>query len=240
MAFDYKRIMAHTFSVCTPTPVAQVCYNIDNKENYFSYHINTPFISYTYTPSTSIDPCTTTYLPDKIITICPDVTYTTYLPNTPNIQNIQDRLGMIDNILKNTQNEANQCLKQMDYIIGIGSGDGYGVNNISNNDIATNAFTNITVTQHNTNVHETLINTDGHNIDGQLLCKSCGAKWIKNYLLQKEIYWCGMCVCSHVFSPFSIFDFAPFENMEKLKSFEEKLKKKQNDIYNSNHGYFIN
>lgn len=225
--------MAHTFSICTPTPGAQICYNMDtDKNNYFSFHTGTPFFSYTYIPQFSINPCTTVKLADRIVTTCPDVTNTIYLPSMNSIQN---QLDMIDSLLKNTQDRTNQCIQKMDHITGVSSGDTYQSVHRTTPDI--NIDTNNGVPQIN---YEILVNTQECNMNTEVKCKSCGCIWIKEYLLKIEEYWCQMCSIGHVFTPFTVFDFAPFSSVEELKSLEERMMKQHHNVYHGIQGYWIN
>lgn len=226
--------MAHTVSVCTPTPFAQVCYNVDSDKNkYVSFHVNDSILHYTYIPQFDTNGCNTVRTHDKIITTCPDTITTIHLPS---INDMQNQLDIIDNLLKNTQHNANQCMKKMDFITGVSSGDVIASTNMPDVNINVNNM----IPQINKINYDTLINAQVCNTDVEIKCKSCGNVWIKEYLLKNELYWCQMCSIGHVFAPFTIYDFAPFESLEKLKSFEEQLLKQHNDVYNSHKGYWVN
>jgi len=220
--------MAHTFSACTPTPFAQICYNMDNdRNNYFSFHIGDKLLSYTYIPQFATNPCTTVELSGKIITTCPDHITTMYIPSMTDIQN---QLNTIDSLLKNTLDRTNQCMQKLDHITGVSSGDQ------SIHQIVPDIRTNIAIPEFN---YDVLINQH-ECVETEMKCKLCNCVWIKEYLLTNKLYWCNMCSIGHVFSPFSIFDFAPFSDIDKLKSFEEQMIKQQYDMYHGHAGYWQN
>ena len=152
----------------------------------------------------------------------------------PTMDKIHTQLNMIDQLIKNTKLETTKCIQKIDNITGLSSGDSYS-------DIAmTTPNINHMFTPQIINIYETLIDTQNCNNNTEIKCKSCNCVWIKSYLLQNELYWCQMCSINHIFTPFSVFDFAPFEDMEKLNLFEEKITKQHNDVYNGHKGYWRN
>ena len=232
----------HTLSVCTPTliPFVQRCANMDNSGNaYLSTNVNIGSLSYSYIP----DQCTTTHYSDKIVTKCPDTTTTIYFtsPNDMTMQNIQEKLDLIDKLLMNVKKETNQCTKKLDHITGISAGDTLPS---AGEDISTQRFDPIAITNMITNATiETLnlVNDNAKNPNpNEIKCISCGTVWIKNYLLEKKLYWCQMCSIGHVFTPHTITDFAPFNNIDELKQLNEEIKNQHLEIYNNHKGFWRN
>jgi hypothetical protein len=151
-------------------------------------------------------------------------------------------LNTINNLLIGTKEITNQCIKKMDNITGVSGGDCGGLFAISSFDIdnVTKSIPNISVNDNIKLAYESLIDPQGCNNDKEIKCKSCGIIWMKQYLLQKELFWCQMCSICHVFTPFTIFDFSPFENSEKIKCLEEQIHAQHVGIYNNHNGYWTN
>lgn len=74
----------------------------------------------------------------------------------------------------------------------------------------------------------------------EIKCKCCGCTWEKDYLKQTKFYICRMCSTQHIFSPYDVSDFAPFENEEHAKTLSSEIQKFQMEIYMNHSGYWRN
>lgn len=123
--------MPHTFSICTPTPFVQFCKNYDLHElskPYYSVHIGHG-LNYTFIPNLGSE-CKTTKTLNTIVTTCPGVKTTLYVPTPtsgvasggPNASTLHTQLDLMQNILSETQKNASVSLRNFPIESNISNG----------------------------------------------------------------------------------------------------------------------
>lgn len=226
--------MSHTFSVCTPTPVFQVCHNQTDGDKSFSFNLGLGPLQYSYT--LPLNQCTTQYFKDKQVTVCPDVTSTIYFNSPISIDSIQQKLKIIDLILEKAQIKANQSMSKIN---NLSDGVSAGMEPPKSPALIEFNIMNLITSQINVDMFN-LINQKQLPNHNSIKCHCCGQIARKNYLLDNQLYWCQMCSIGHVFTPYNIIDFAPFNNIDDLKKLNDDIKKQHIDVYCNNKSYWKN
>jgi hypothetical protein len=107
--------------------------------------------------------------------------------------------------------------------------------------IATESLKKINIDSTSTQSTQNSQNTqNAQNNTNEIRCKCCGCVWQKDYLLQTKFYICRMCSIQHIFSPYDISDFAPFENAEHAQLLSSEIHKFQTEMYKNHAGYWRN
>ena len=246
--------MAHTINICTPTPIAQACYNINfgesSKPNYFSLKIKSPIVGYTYvlpnifkqnTNNIGVTSTMTLGTIDQLNNNMQNNVQNNVqnnIQNNSSIETIQKQLDIMNSLLKNTQINADQCLQKMNYLIdGVSSGMEFN-HNPMHNDFA-NIIANLVTFDH-IDTHSFDFIKSLNNDNDQIKCKCCRINYRKNYLRENKLYWCQMCSIGHIFTPYKITDFAPFDNIEQMTSLNEEMKNQHNALYHFDKTYWRN
>ena len=245
----------HTGSICTPTPFIQGCANIDSNMNgYFSANVGLSCASYSFAPFFATNPCKTIKHNDQIITTCPGTKTTVHLPQSqsmPSLDNIRQKLSHLENIIKGIMIDTNECIGRIDKISGVSAGGpGHHLKNTPGvwESVARHAISGIAnpgagnpgTGNNPINQSDPSLLTGTIDQEKEIKCKSCGCVWSKSHLLKNELWWCQMCSCHHVFSPFNITDFAPFADIDSLTRFHDTMVMTQHKMYTGHPGFWIN
>lgn len=212
------------YSACLGNDFASICYNIDATSEYMSYHLGIPPFSISLYPSEGSG-CTTVNGSNYIKTICPDSISTLYFNNPSEMtrSSIECQINLMDKLIQSTGVSAGDCLskqKQINY----------------------NPLHNSTPNAH-TDVQPTFesINEQCTNNTSNILCKCCRSSWEKQYLIQEKEYSCLMCRTQHIFSPFSVTDFGPYDTPEQMISKNNEILQHNLSMYNNNiDGFWAN
>lgn len=232
--------MAYNSSyICSPSILpAQICLNYDNQNNlYLSVNAGIDFglfsIGHTYSPPPLPpllpQPCVTTQVGNVITTVCPD--HTTIIT----IENINQLMNDVNSVMNSTHDNIRQSIEKT---TGVSAGDVWCPNgeiNVMNLQF----IPNIQIPQHCQIDVLQKINelSDNSNTIG---CANCGSEFEKKYLKKEKLYWCQMCSTQHVYSPYSVSVFGPFNSIEELNELVNEMKLQRNIVYDSARDYWRN